>query len=92
MYKEEKDRRIELEKQLLPSVQNVQDQLKESTATLNETFASLRTELQDRANQDDRFSSIEECVIILKKLEAQPILTPNDVRKAEGMLRFLHER
>jgi hypothetical protein len=92
MYKAEKDRRIELEKQLLPSVQSMQDQLKESTATLKETFDSLRTELQDRANQDDRFCAIEECATILRKLEAQPILTPNDVRKAEGMLRFLHER
>jgi hypothetical protein len=92
MYKAEKDRRIEIEKQLLPSVHSMQDQLKESTAALKETFASLRTDLQDRANQDDRFRSIEECVIIVRKLEAQPILTPNDVRKAEGMLRFLYER
>ena len=92
VYKEEKDRRIELETQLLPSVQSVQDQLKESTATLKETFASFRTELKDREKQDARFCSIEECVTIVRKLEAQPILTPNDVRKVEGMLRFLHER
>ena len=92
VYKEEKDRRIELETQLLPSVQSIQDQLKESTATLKETFASFHTELKDREKQDARFCSIEECVTIVRKLEAQPILTPNDVRKAEGMLRFLHER
>ena len=92
MYEEEKSRRVELEKQLLPSVQSMQLQLNESSTVLVDKFGSLRANLESHAAEDGNNCSIKACLLILQKLESLPLLTSIDVRKAEGMLRFLYER
>lgn len=88
MHNEEKSRRIELETQLLPSVQSLQQQLSESSVALVDKINNLHTGLEVRAAD----SNIKECLWILQKLESLPLLTATDVRKAEDMLRFLHAR
>ncbi|KAH6629157.1 hypothetical protein C7974DRAFT_182211 [Boeremia exigua] len=92
MYNEERARRVELEKQLLPSIQNVQRQLNESSASHLDKLEGLRADLEGRAAETNTDQCVEECLLILKRLDSLPLLTSNDVRKAEGMLRFLHER
>ncbi|KAJ4371672.1 hypothetical protein N0V86_008225 [Didymella sp. IMI 355093] len=92
MYEEEKHRRIELEQQLLPSVQSMQRHLNEGAATLTEKISSLQASMADRTPEDDRDSTANKSLLILQKLQSLPLLTSNDVRKAEGMLRYLYER
>jgi hypothetical protein len=92
MYEEEKHRRIELEQQLLPSVQSMQRHLNEGAATLTEKISSLQASMANRAAEDDCDSTAKKSLLILQKLESLRLLTFNDVRKAEGMLRYLHER
>ncbi|KAF2624602.1 hypothetical protein BU25DRAFT_461123 [Macroventuria anomochaeta] len=92
MYEEEKSRRVEFEKQLLPALQGVQRQLSENSTALVDKLSSLQTSLGLRKTEDSNDCSIKDCLQILQKLESLPLLTANDVRKAEDMLRFLHER
>lgn len=92
MRNEEKSRRIELENRLLESVQSMQRQLNESSATLDNKFENLRTDLENHAAETSNDCSIKDCLLILQRLESLPLLTANDARRAEGMLRFLHEQ
>jgi|SRR5690242_809982 len=88
MHNEEKTRRIELETQLLPSVQTLQQQLSQSSIAFVDKINSFHTGLEGRVAE----CTIKECLRILQKIESLPLLTANDVQKAEGMLRFLHAR
>lgn len=92
LYEEEKDQRIELEKRILPIVQDLQGQLEESSATLFKTLGSLGTDLQSRASDPNDLRAMKQCLSILQKMEASPPVTAQDIQKAEGMLRYLHER
>lgn len=92
MHDEEKCKRIELETQILPSVQSMKQQLSENSTTIVDKLDSLHTELADRATESNTNRNVEECLLILQKLSSLPLLTANGVRKAEGMLRSLHER
>ncbi|KAF3042618.1 hypothetical protein E8E12_000579 [Didymella heteroderae] len=92
MYEEEKQKRTELEQRLLPAVESMQRHLSEGSTTLVEKISSLRASIASLAAENDRDSTAQELSLTLQKLQSLPLLTSNDVRKAEGMLRYLHER
>lgn len=92
MHEDEKNRRIELEQQLLPSVQSMQRHLGESSAALVVKVSSLQASLENQTAEKSRDTTVKECLRILQELQSLPVLTSNDVRKAEGMLRYLYER
>ena len=92
MYEEEKHRRAELEQQLLPSVQTMQRQLSESFATLVKKISGLQASMETQTAESSRDSIVKECLLILQQLQSLPLLTSKDVRKAEGMLRYLYEK
>lgn len=92
MYEEEKCRRTELEKQLLPSLQSMQRQLSQSSASLIDKLSNLDISLQSRAAKDRDDCGVKDCLQILQKLDSMPFLTSQDFQKAEGMLRFIQER
>jgi hypothetical protein len=92
MYEEEKRKRNELEKQLLCSVQSVQRQLDDGSTTLTEKLVNLQTSIEGFAAVQEHDSGVQNCLVALQKLQATPFLTMKDVQKAEGMLRFVHER
>lgn len=92
MYEEEKNRRTELEQQLLSSVQSMQRHLNESSAALAEKIGSLRASMETRAAKDGSDSTVKECLLILQKLQSLPLLISNHVSKAESMIRYLDER
>ena len=92
LYEDEKSRRIELEKYVLPSIQGVQHQLNEGSAVLSDKFGELLAALELRRAEDGNDGDTKECLLILQKLQSMRFLTPDDFQKAEGMLRFLYER
>jgi len=92
MYEQEKGKRENLEKQLLSSIQSVQRQLGDGSTTLNEKLAVMQTSMENVAARDGQDSAVQECLAVLQKLQNTSFLTPKDVRKAEGMLRFVHDR
>lgn len=92
MYEEEKNRRTELEQQLLPSFQDLQRHLNESSAKLAEEVSSLRHTTESRASEDPSHFTTKECLLILQELQSLPLLTSNDVRDVEAPLWSLHER
>jgi hypothetical protein len=92
MYEEEKRKREDLEKQLLSSVQSVQRQLGDGSTALNEKLAVMQTSIENVAARDGQDSGVQECLSVLQKLQSTPFLTRKDVQKAEGMLRFVHDR
>ena len=92
MYQEERRKRDELEKQLLSGVQNMQRQLGDSSTTLVDKLELLESSVNKVATKDDLHVEIKECLTVLRSLQSTPFLTSKDVQKAEGMLRFVHER
>ena len=92
LYEEEKTRRVELEKQVLPSLQSMQHQLTEGSVTFRDKLSSLQAALGLRRTENGNNSNTKDCLQILQKLQSLPFLTLHDVRRAEGMLRSLHER
>lgn len=92
MHEDEKNRRIELEQQLLPSVQSMQRHLGESSVTLIEKVSSLQARLKNQTVEKQCDTTVKECLRILRELQSLPVLTSSDVSKAEGMLRYLYER
>lgn len=89
---EEKSRRIELENQLLPSLQGLQRQMVEDSAAIVDKVSRFSADLENRMILNGNNCSAEECVQILRKLDSLPLLTTNDVQRAESMLRFVHEQ
>ncbi|CAO2647639.1 Nn.00g085610.m01.CDS01 [Neocucurbitaria sp. VM-36] len=92
MYGEERRRRDDLEKQLLLSVQNTQRQLSDTSTALVGKFENLQSSLNEVALDKSRGTGIEECLKVLQNMQTIRVLTVEDLQKAEGMLRFLHER
>jgi uncharacterized coiled-coil protein SlyX len=92
MYEEEKHRRIELEQQLLPSVQTMQRQLDEGSDTLIEKISGLQASMESQTAVNSRDSTAKACLLILQQLQSLPLLTSNDAHKAEAMLRCLYEK
>ncbi|KAJ4299283.1 hypothetical protein N0V90_004527 [Kalmusia sp. IMI 367209] len=91
LYDQEKLRRSDLEQQILPVIQNIQASLKDDHAALVEKLSILQGSLKDTTGESERDAYLKECSAALRNLEAIPMLPAKDLRKAEGMLRFVHE-
>lgn len=91
MYEEEKAKRNDVEKQLLSSVQGVQQQLGDHSTQFIDKLESLQAMVESAQAQDKSDPSAQECLVALKQLQSIPFLTTKDLEKAAGMLRFVHE-
>lgn len=91
MFEEEKKKRNALEKELLSSVQGVERQVGNCSKQLFEKIENLKTSVESAAREDEEVSSAHQCLVILRELQGTPSITTKDLRKAEGMLRFVHE-
>jgi hypothetical protein len=89
---EERRKRDDVEKQLLSGVQSVQRQLGDSSTALVEKIELLQSSVNKLAEGDDHDTEIKECLAVAQSLQLTPFLNSKDVQKAEGMLRFAHER
>jgi L-rhamnose mutarotase len=92
MCQEDRRKRDDLEKQLLSGVQSVQRQLGDSSTALIEKLELLQSSVNNLADDDDHTLEIKECLAVTRSLQLTPFLSTKDVQKAEGMLRFVHER
>ncbi|KAF1359245.1 hypothetical protein EJ07DRAFT_178857 [Lizonia empirigonia] len=92
MYEAERSRCIEIEKQLLLSLRTLQHQSSESSATLIDKLSSIGTIIDSLASENCKDSGIKDCLRILQRLDSMPLLTANDVRRVEGMVRSLYEQ
>jgi chromosome segregation ATPase len=91
MYEAEKAKRNDLENRLLSSVQGVQRQLGDHTTNMAEKIGALQGSVDGIDAKVKQESGVEKCLEALQKLQETPFLTIKDVRKAEGMLRFIHK-
>ncbi|KAF1829285.1 hypothetical protein BDW02DRAFT_561435 [Decorospora gaudefroyi] len=89
---EERQKRNDLEKQLLSGVESMQRQFRDSSTALINKIDLLQASANKQAANDDQDAGINECLSLLRKLQSTPFLTAKAVQKAEGMLRFINER
>lgn len=92
MYEAERSRCIEIEKQLLLSVRTLQSQSSESSATLIDKLSRIGMSIDSLASENCKDSGIKDCLRILQRLDSMPLLTANDVRRVECMVRSLYEQ
>jgi hypothetical protein len=92
MYEEEKSKRIDLETQMLSSFQSVQRLLGDCSTQLLEKFESLQSSVESSVLANEKQSIVQECFATLQKLQDTPSLAIKDIKKAEGMLRFMYDK
>ncbi|KAJ4322329.1 hypothetical protein N0V94_002438 [Neodidymelliopsis sp. IMI 364377] len=92
MYEYEKSRRIDVEEQLLSSLQDTQRQLSESSGTFIDKASTFYTNLKEREAEERNGCGIKDCLEILQKLDAKPLMTADDVRRAESILCSVRQR
>ncbi len=92
LYDDEKKRRIELERQLLGSVNNIQYQLNTGSKSLFHRLDSLKAIQESRAADHDNDGDVQACLQILRKLNSLPLMTSCDVQKVERLLQSIYER
>lgn len=91
LYEEEKNKRSELEQQIMPALQSFGKQLDDGGAKLYEKLESIRGSF-DTTAAEERTSPLKECIDAVRTLSATPFATTDDLTNAEGMLRDVHER
>lgn len=91
LLEQEKDKNAELKKSIIPGVRELNFQIsKTSTAMCNKVEAlQCSFDTQDRSGVKEK---IDACLDTLRQIQNLPHLTLENVQKAEGMLRFIHER
>jgi chromosome segregation ATPase len=90
--KEESDKRVRLEQQIMGSIQSLQSQVEEGQGSLVEKLGAVQASLDMMAPDESRDTLIQEYMTALKDFRETPLLTIKDVQKAEGMLQFLRTR
>ncbi|KAF2735860.1 hypothetical protein EJ04DRAFT_522510 [Polyplosphaeria fusca] len=91
LLEEERTRRADLEKQLASSLEVMQRRLQDGNVKLFDKLAGIEETIKDTRLSDEQDTCIKDCKNALQVLQQTPLLTINDVKKAEGMLRFLHK-
>lgn len=87
----EKKKSADLEQQILSSLQAIHNHFENNIGIMIEKLGSIQGSVEDTSADDRHIACLNECMEALKGLRAIPFLTAKDTRKAEGMLRFLHE-
>ncbi|KAL1610648.1 hypothetical protein SLS60_002318 [Paraconiothyrium brasiliense] len=91
-YNEEKKKSSNLEQKILPAVQAITASLDENRAVILEKVGDVQGSLDDKSAEQEGDIRLKECLDALRSIQAIPMLTISDVRKAEVMLRFIHEK
>ena len=92
LLKKEQSRCNDLERQVLPSIQALQRYLTDETAPLFRRLSIVETSVDNKISKRIPDGILQECFDLVKALKDSPILTVGDVTRAEGMLRYVHER
>lgn len=92
LYDEEKKRCSEFEQKALPAMKALQTTLSEDHLILDGKLVGIQQSLDNISTDQKRDTRMEECLDALRSLQAIPVLTTKDLRKAENFLRFVHER
>lgn len=92
LAEDEKRRRTKLEEQVMTSLQTLQCYLANNQDNLLEKLSAIHTSTDRSTMKEDRDPFLDECMDALKGLRELPMQTASDIGKAEGMLRFIHER
>lgn len=89
---EEKNKSSSLEHELLPTLQEIWDCLRDNHATMKDKLCAVQDAVYGSSTGRELNTQIKEIFDTVISLRTTPGLTTEDVRKAEGMLRFFHER
>ncbi|KAJ4378000.1 hypothetical protein N0V83_000830 [Neocucurbitaria cava] len=92
LYEEERKKRDNLEKQLVLSIQSTQHQLAKTSTALFGRLETIRSSIDEISAEHTRDMGIKECLKALENIQNTRVLTMKEFQKAEGMLRFVHER
>jgi hypothetical protein len=87
----EKKKSADLEQQIISSLQAIHNHLENDMSVMIEKLGSIQSSVEDISADEKYVACLNECREALKGLRAIPFLTAKDTRKAEGMLRFLHD-
>ncbi|KAF2680868.1 hypothetical protein K458DRAFT_88845 [Lentithecium fluviatile CBS 122367] len=91
LYEEEKKRRSDLEQQVMPALQCLQEHVEKSHNALSGTLGTIQLSVDDNSADTERDARLKQCLDALHTLQATPFLTAKDLQKAEGMLRSMSE-
>lgn len=91
-YDAERKKNSDLEQQILPVVQTIQDRLAENHRIIIEKVGEIQVSVNDKSTEQERDICLKECLDTIHSFRSVPVPTVNDLRKAEGMLRFIYER
>ena len=89
--KEEKDKRTELELNILPAIRSIQTVLGENHQAISDDLAVVSRSVNDNPAEKERDSRMKECLNVLGILQSNPMPSVKDLRKAEGMLQSIQE-
>lgn len=92
LLQKEQKRCQDLEQQILPLMQTLQRDLTDDTSPLMRKLSNVETSVHDTIAKKIPDGVLQECFELVKSLKESPFLAVSDVKKAEGMLRFVHER
>jgi hypothetical protein len=89
---EERKMRLDLEKQVMPTLKSLQEHVESSQNVLAEKLDRVLTSLGDNTTEEERDALLKQCNEALHSLQATPFLTAKDVEEAEGRLRLVHTK
>jgi acetolactate synthase small subunit len=92
LLEDEKAKRVQLEEQVLFSIHSLQQLLLDNNGDLLEEMSQIQASLDASRVDEKRDVCIQECLEALQVFQKTSIVRVEDVKKAEGMLRFLNER
>lgn len=92
LYEKERGKCDELDNQVLSVTRSMQQRVESACVGLKDMLDTLCVKVDKSAVSCDQDAKVTECLALLQDLRSTPFLTAQDVKKAEGMLRFVHER
>ena len=92
LYEDAKKRRIELEEQILPTLQSIQEAVDHHHKDISHDLQVIQNTASDKADEKSQGTQIQQCLNALHGLQAVPVLTTKEGGKAEAMLRYIHDR
>ncbi|KAF9729583.1 hypothetical protein PMIN01_12447 [Paraphaeosphaeria minitans] len=90
-YDAQKKKCSDLEEQILPMVQGIQNSLEENHRAMLEKAGNIQGSLNNGSAERERDIRVEECLDVIRSLRPVPVLTVNDIRKTEEMLQSMQE-
>jgi hypothetical protein len=90
-YNEEKEKCAKLEREVITSLNTVRHHLEDRNDRLLSKLNDMHRIVCDTSTDQQRAAGIQECIDLLNAMKQTPLMTVEDAKNAEGMMKSLHE-